>query len=128
MGVCLGVVLSMTGIAIAWALFIFFGGQSATTWLWSLFAGAGLGAGTAGFLAWLQLDRENPRILGLTAVVILGAGILGAWVGFEYGATQEIECCAMPTKSPVYYTALGSTAVANAAGVVVALVRAYIDK
>ena len=128
LGVCLGVVLSMVGIAIAWALFIFFGGQSANTWLASLYFGAGLGAGTGGFVAWLQLDREENLVLALTAVVVVAAGILGAWGGFEYGSTIEVECCAMPTKSPIYYTALGSAAGANAAGIAVAVIRALIDK
>ena len=118
----------MTGIAIAWALFIFFGGQSANTWLGSLFFGAGLGAGVAGFVAWLRLDGENLPELGLTGAIILGAAILGAWGGFEYGSTQEVECCAMPTQSPIYYTALGATAIANAAGVAVAVVRTFITK
>jgi hypothetical protein len=127
-GVCFGVVLSMTGIAMAWALFIFFGGQSANTWLGSLFFGAGLGAGIAGFVAWLRLDRENMAEIVLTGAIILGAGILGAWGGFEYGSTQEVECCAMPTKSPIYYTALGATAIANAAGVAVAVIRTFVTK
>ena len=118
----------MVGIAIAWALFIFFGGQSANIWLGCLFFGAGLGAGMGGFAAWIHLDRENAPVLALTAAVVVGAGILGAWGGFEYGSTQEVECCAMPTKSPIYYTALGSTVVANAAGVAVAAVRAYLTR
>lgn len=128
LGASLGVVLSMIGIAVAWSLFIFLGGQSSQTWLVSLFFGAGLGAGTAGFAAWLRLDRENSLELALTAALILGVGILGAWGGFEYGSTQEVECCAMPTKSPIYYTALGAAVAANVAGVAVAVVRAYLTR
>ena len=125
-GVVLGVVLSMTGIAIAWSLFLFFGGRSADTWLGCLFFGAGLGAGIAAFVAWLHLDRESSRLLGLTALVVICAGIGGAWGGYKYGSVQEIECCAMPTVSPVYYTALGSAVVANIAGVAFASARAFI--
>ena len=127
-GVVLGVILSMTGIAIAWSLFVFFGGRSVDTWLGSLFFGAGLGAGIAAFVAWLHLDRENSLVLGLTALVVICAGIGGAWGGYEYGSAQEIECCAMPTVSPVYYTALGSAVVANIAGVVFASARAFITR
>ena len=118
----------MVGIAMAWALFIFFGGQSANIWLGSLFFGAGLGAGTGGFSAWLRLDGDELGPLALTATIIIGAGIIGAWGGFEYGSTVEIECCAMPTKSPIYYTALGSTLVANAAALGVAATRALFTK
>ena len=127
-GVILGVVLSMIGIGIAWSLFIFFGLQSLNWWLGSLFIGAGLGAGTGGFSAWLHLDQENGRVLALTAVIIVGAGIGGAWGGYQYGSVQEVECCAMPTVSPIYYTALGATVVANAAGLAVAAIRAYLGK
>ena len=127
-GVLLAVVLSMFGIAFAWGLFIFFGLQSIEWWLGSLFAGAGLGAGAGGFFAWLNIDRENGRVLVITAAVTIGAGILGAWGGFEYGSTIEVECCAMPTKSPIYYTALGATAGANAAGLALAAIRAFLGK
>ena len=128
LGVCLGAVLSMIGIAVAWALFIFFGGQSSLTWLSSLYFGAGLGAGSGAFVAWLHLDQEDNLVLALTAIVVVGGGILGAWGGFEYGSTIEVECCAMPTKSPIYYTALGSTAAANAAAIAVAVFRAVVTK
>ena len=127
-GVTLGVVLSMIGIALAWSLYIFFGAQSIETWLASLFFGALLGAGIAAFVAWLHLDRENGWVLISTAAFVVGAGIAGAWGGYEYGSNQEVKCCAMPTVSPVYYTALGSAVVANAAGIVYATVRAFVNK
>ena len=127
-GLTLGVVLSMIGIALAWSLYIFFGGQSIDTWLASLFLGAGFGAGTAAFVAWLHLDRENSRVLILTALFVVGVGIAGAWGGYQYGSNQEVECCAMPTVSPVYYTALGSSVMANAAGIVFAAARAFITR
>jgi len=128
LGVALGVVLSMIGIAIAWALFVFSGSRIADAWFASLYFGAGLGAGTAAFAAWLHIDQERPLVLALTAAIVVGAGVLGAWAGFEYGSTQEVECCAMPTKSPVYYTALGSVVGANVAGVVFAAARAYLTR
>ena len=127
-GALLGVVLSFIGIGIAWALFIFFGFKSIDVWLGSMFFGAGIGAGAGAFVAWLHLDRENNLVLALTAAVVVGAGVLGAWGGFEYGSTVEIECCAMPTKSPIYYAALGSAVVANAAGLVFATARAFITR
>ncbi len=127
-GVVLGVVLSMIGIVIAWSLYVFFGGRTIELWQASLFFSAGAGAGIATFVAWLHIDRENGWVLVLTALVVLGAGILGAWGGYQYGAAQEIECCAMPTVSPVYYTALGSASVANVAGVLFAAGRAILTR
>ncbi len=87
-----------------------------------------MGAGIAAFVAWLHIDRENGLVLGLTALVVIGSGILGAWGGYEYGSAQEVECCAMPTVSPIYYTALGSAVVANVAGVGFALARAFVTR
>lgn len=118
----------MVGIATAWSLYIFFGGQSIDIWLASLFLGAGLGAGIAAFVAWLHLDRETSLVLGLTALVVIGAGIAGAWGGYQYGSNQEVECCAMPTVSPIYYTALGSAVVANVAGLTFAAGRAFLTR
>ena len=127
-GGVLGVVLSMIGIAIAWSLYIFSGVQSIDVWLGSLFFGAGLGAGVGGFAAWLHLDRENGLVLALSVTIIVGFGVLGAWGGYRYGSAQEVECCAMPTVSPVYYTALGATVVANAGGVAFAVARAFLSR
>lgn len=127
-GLALAVVLSMVGIAVAWSLFVFSGVQSLEAWLGTLFFGGGLGAGTGTFVAWLHLDRENNWVLLLTAVVVIGAGVAGSWIGYVYGQNQEVECCAMPTVSPVYYTAIGSALVANAAGIVFAGVRAFITR
>ena len=127
-GIGLGIVLSMLGIALAWGLFLFFGSQSVNIWLGSLYLGAGLGAGIGGFFAWLRVDGDDNWTLVIAAVIITGAGVLGAWAGFEYGSTREIECCAMPTKSPLYYTALGSDALANVAAIGVAAVRAVLAR
>ena len=88
-GVALGVVLSFMGIAIAWGLFIFFGVQSLDVWLGSLYSGAGLGAGTAAFVAWLHIDRETGLVLMATAVVVVGAGIVGASCALEVGPDHD---------------------------------------
>ena len=128
LGACLGIVLCMIGIGVAWGVFIFFGSQSVNIWLGSLFFGAGLGAGIGCFFAWLRIDGDATLALLMTAVIIIGAGILGAWGGFEYGSTVEVECCAMPTKSPIYYTAMGATVLANAAGLLIAAARAFLTK
>ena len=68
-GVVFGVVLSMLGIGIAWSLFIFFGFESIDVWKGLLYFGAGFGAGTGAFVAWLHLDRESGWVLLLMAAV-----------------------------------------------------------
>tara|TARA_B100001765_G_scaffold70262_1_gene42645 strand:- start:692 stop:1195 length:504 start_codon:yes stop_codon:yes gene_type:complete len=127
-GVVFGVVLSMIGIGIAWSLFIFFGFESIDVWKGLLYFGAGFGAGTGAFVAWLHLDRENGWVLLLMAAVVVGAGVVGSFGGFQYGEAQEVRCCAQPTVSPLYYTALGASVVANVAGVVFAATRAFMTK
>ncbi|CUV05169.1 hypothetical protein MGWOODY_Clf2676 [hydrothermal vent metagenome] len=64
----------------------------------------------------------------LMAAVVVGAGVVGSFGGFQYGEAQEVRCCAQPTVSPLYYTALGASVVANVAGVVFAATRAFITK
>jgi len=93
-GVVFGVVLSMLGIGVAWSLFIFFGFESIDVWKGLLYFGAGFGAGTGAFVAWLHLDRENGWVLLLTAAVVVGAGVVGSFGGFKFGEAQEVRCCA----------------------------------
>ena len=123
----LALVLTMFSIGGAWALFMFSGSQSLATWLASLMFSAGLGAGAGSLLAWLRLDRRNTPVRLLTATTVVAAGTLGAWVGYDYGSNREIECCAMPTASPVYYTALGATLGANVVAVTISLFREFVE-
>ena len=77
-------------------------------------AGAGIGAGVGGYLAWLRLDHVpswQGHLGTVLALAVAGAG--GAWGGFQFGASQEIACCTGPAITPITYTALGATAVAN---------------
>ncbi len=124
----LALVLAMFSIGVAWALFMFSGSQALATWLVALMFSAGLGAGAGSLLAWLRIDRRNTPVRFVTAVCVVAAGTLGAWVGYEYGSNREIECCAMPTVSPVYYTALGATLGANVAAVTISLFREFVER
>ena len=89
---------------------------------------AGLGAGAGSLLAWMQVDRRNNRAQVATAIMVVATGILGAWLGYVYGSNREIECCAMPTTSPVYYTALGATLGANVAVATISLSRKFLER
>ena len=127
LGSGLALVLAMFSIGVAWAIFMFSGSQSLATWLVALMFSAGLGAGAGSVLAWLRLDRRNTPVRILTVILVVTAGTLGACIGYDYGSNREIECCAMPTVSPVYYTALGGTLGANVAAVTIALVREFVE-
>lgn len=119
-GVLLASVLSVIGIGIAWALFVFSGAVSHATLLSLFMIGAGAGAGVGGFIAWLKLDQAPPWPLLLAgALAVVLAGIGGAWGGFQFGANQEVECCVGPAITPITYMALGATAAANAAALAV---------
>ena len=114
LGVLLALVFSMVGIGIAWGLYSFSGAVSRTTLEAMFIAGAGIGAGLGGVLAWLRIDG-NPRsiLIPTTLVAILVAGG-GAWAGYEYGANREIDCCATPEVAPFSYSAYGATLSVNA--------------
>ena len=114
LGLGLGVVLSMVCLGIAWGLFIFSSASSRDTLLIMSMAGAGLGAGTGAYVAWIRLDSPPWSVIAFTVLLAVVGGVFGAWVGYQYGANREIECCAEPQTAPFTYTAFGATLLANA--------------
>jgi hypothetical protein len=128
LGLLLAVALSALGTGLAWGLYVFSGARSFAD-LFSLFMlGAGLGAGLGSFLAWLSIDRNTRSRLLFMGLLALAVGIAGAWGGYEYGARQEVECCAMPTVGPMTYAAVGAALAANAALLVFGLIRDAIGR
>ncbi len=125
LGFFLALVFSIAGIVVAWGLYIFiFTGVPAQSVLLAMFTvAAGIGAGMGGFFAWRRLDRETWPLLAGTLVVVLLAGIGGAWGGYGYGANREVECCAQPTVGPLTYTAGGAAVGANAVAMLGAMLR-----
>lgn len=113
-GALLGIVLSVIGIGTAWGLYVFFGAASHSTLLTMFLIGAGLGAGVGGYVSAMRVDRAPPwpyqLLIGLALVL---AGIAGAWGGYQFGATREVECCVGPSITPITYTAMGATVGAN---------------
>lgn len=124
LGLLLGAVLSVIGIGLGWGMYVFFGAVSHAALMTVFMAGAGLGAGFGGFAAWLRVDRHPPWPvqLGLGLILVL-AGIVGAWGGFQFGANQEVECCVGPAITPITYTAMGASVGANAAALVLGVVQ-----
>ena len=121
-GVLLSAVLSMIGIGIGWGMFVFFGAVSQTTLLILFMSGGGIGAalGSVGVLLRIDSVPALPQLFGIGLVLVL-AGIGGAYGGFQYGAAQEIECCVGPAITPITYTALGATTGANLAAIAMAV-------
>ena len=121
LGVLLAALLSAIGIVVAWGMFIFWGGVSHV--ILFLMTGAGVGAGIGSFAAWLKIDRAPPLVvLAAVALVLILAGIGGAWGGFQFGATREVACCAGPAIQPVTYMALGAIVVANGVALAVHMI------
>lgn len=113
----------MISIAVAWGLYLFSGSHSLTVWLAMLMFSAGVGAGAGSLLAWMQLDRgtDSKRMVTVISVVVIG--VLSAWLGYHYGSNREIECCAISSTTPIYYTAIGATIGTNIALIAIFLMR-----
>ena len=122
LGVLLAVALGVLGIAVAWAMFVFFGARSHAVLLAMFMIGAGLGGGVGSLLAWTRIDGVPSRPILLTAaLLVVLAGIAGAWGGFQFGATREVECCVGPAIEPITYMVGGTTLFANVAALVMAV-------
>lgn len=123
LGSTLSIVFSVAGILVAWGVYVFASATSRDALLIMFTAGAGLGAGVGGFAAWLKLDSySRPAVIG-TLLLALLAGVAGAWGGYEFGANQEVACCAKPDISPLAYMALGGTVLANGVAALLFIAR-----
>jgi len=124
LGVLLAAVLSVIGIGIAWGMFVFWGAVSHVTLLLLFMTGAGVGAGIGSFAAWLRIDlAPRTSVLMAVAMVLILAGIGGAWGGFQFGGTREVACCVGPAIGPITYTTMGATIAANGAALVMVLIH-----
>ena len=114
LGLCLGIVLSMVGLVIAWGLFVFSSSSDRTVFMAMNMVGAGIGASIGVNIAWIRLDRQQRTALVLMFLVCLAGGVIGALLGYQYGANREVDCCAEPRTTPFIYAAFGATIGANA--------------
>ena len=113
LGVCLGIVLSMVGLVIAWGLFVFSSSSDRIVFMVMNMIGAGIGASIGANIAWIRLDRHQRTAFALMFLVCLAGGVIGALLGYQYGADREIDCCAEPRTTPFIYAAFGATIGAN---------------
>ena len=115
LGLCMGIVLSMVGLAIAWGLFVFSSSGDRTVFMVMNMVGAGIGASIGVNIAWIRLDRQQRTAFVLMFLVCLAGGVIGALLGYQYGANREVDCCAEPRTTPFIYAAFGASIGANAA-------------
>ena len=123
LGLGLALVLAVVGVVLARMGLVLFGLISWTAWFTLFVAGAGLGAGLGGWLAWLWQKGAGAGFTALLLLLALAAGIIGAWGGYYYGASQVPECCASPAMGPVAYTVLGAMVGANLVVLLIAALR-----
>ena len=95
-----------------------------TTWsplYWSLMVGVGIGAGMGGYVAWLAMSegRKPNIILMFMLVAVVGMGLVGAMVGFEFAKTLErcVGWCPALAR-PMAYSILWATVASNAAALI----------
>ena len=123
LGLLLAGSFGLLGVGIGWGSYVFFGATSRDTLLILLIGGAVVGAATGGFLGWLRLEHNSPvRIISTIALLLLAA-LGGAWGGFQYGAIQEVPCCATANITPITYIMLGATITTNAVALILSLTQ-----
>ena len=113
LGLGLGIVLSMVGLAIAWGLFVFSSSSDRIAFMVMNMVGAGIGATIGVNIAWIRLDRQQRAALLLMVLICLAGGVIGALLGYQYGANREFDCCAEPRTTPFIYAAFGATIGSN---------------
>lgn len=128
LGILLALVFSMVGVGLAWVLYSFSGALSRTTLEVMFIAGAGLGAGLGGILAWLRLDgNPRSRLIPTTLMAVL-VSLAGAWAGYDYGVNREVECCTKPEIAPFSSAAYGAVLAVNGALLFLGIARKMTDK
>ena len=81
-GVLLGGVLSVIGIGIAWAMFVFFGAVSHVTLMSLYLSGSGTGAAVGSLLAWTRIDHiPRTPVLLITGGFCFGGVLAGYCTG-----------------------------------------------
>ena len=113
LGLLLGVVFSMVALAIVWGLYIFSGVNDRMAFMIVTMGGGGLGAGIATNIAWIRLDRQRTYGLALTVLLCVAGGVIGAVLGYQFGANREFDCCSEPRTNPFTYTAVGAAIASN---------------
>ena len=113
LGLVLATALSMVALAIAWGLYIFSGVSERVAFMVVTMGSGGLGAGIAANIAWIRLDRQQRTGFALTLLLCVAGGVVGALLGYQFGANREFDCCSEPRTNPFTYSAIGASIGAN---------------
>ena len=113
LGLVLATALSMVALAIAWGLHIFSGVSDRVAFMVVTMGSGGLGAGIAANIAWIRLDRQQRTGFALTLLLCVAGGVVGALLGYQFGANREFDCCSEPRTNPFTYSAIGASIGAN---------------
>ena len=113
LGLVLATALSMVALAIAWGLYIFSGVSDRVAFMVVTMGSGGLGAGIAANIAWIRLDRQQRTGFALTLLLCVAGGVVGALLGYQFGANREFDCCSEPRTNPFTYSAIGAAIGAN---------------
>ena len=122
-GVLLGASLGLLGVGIGWGSYVFFGATTRETLLILLIGGAVVGTAAGSFFGWLRFERNTRLRLISTAVLLLIVALGGAWGGFQYGAAQEVPCCAGADLTPITYILLGACLATNVIALALSLTQ-----
>ena len=123
-GLALAMVLSFMGILAAKVLIASASGENWSNWVlrgvW--YSGGGLAAGVGSFLAWVPTGTSRPRFM-LIFIVVLLAGLGGAWGGFYYKEYINEDLTAYSIRAVTSTSLFGAGLAANLMAAPIGIVR-----
>ena len=111
-GIILSMPLGLLGVLLGWGTFVMFASPTDWHfWFWSIMGGAGVLAAVGASVAWLLGTTPRPPLASISLFAsIAAAGVVGAYLGYQWGLTVDTPCCAQPDNSVFGYTASGAMA------------------
>ena len=121
-GIAMGALFGAIGIGLGWMVWPPSAGADYLFYL-RMF-GLGIGAGTGGFLGWLDREQDRPTVF-LFLVLALSGAVAGAFAGRWYGltATEGIQGPVSAVQSSTLRTVMGAVIGANILPLIASLYR-----
>ena len=123
-GIVLSMPLGLLGVLLGWGTFVMFASPTDWYfWFWSIMGGAGVLAAVGASLAWLLGTTPKPVLATIALfAAIAAAGVVGAYLGYQWGLNVDTPCCSQPDNSVFGYTASGAMAGALLAGTLLGII------